>query len=55
MHRLTFYPLGNADCCLIDLANGQKILFDYAGRKLHDVNLAQKRQLHRGSVVPEED
>jgi hypothetical protein len=30
MHRLTFYPLGNADCCLIDLAGGQKILFDYA-------------------------
>ena len=30
MHNLTFYPLGNADCCLIDLDNGQKILFDYA-------------------------
>ncbi|MDE0635331.1 MAG: hypothetical protein OXI43_05680 [Candidatus Poribacteria bacterium] len=30
MHKLTFYPLGNADCCLIDLENGQKILFDFA-------------------------
>ena len=30
MHKLTFYPLGNADCCLIDLNNGQKILFDFA-------------------------
>ena len=30
MHKLTFFPLGNADCCLIDLDNGQKILFDYA-------------------------
>ena len=30
MHKLTFYPLRNADCCLIDLENGQKILFDYA-------------------------
>ena len=30
MHKLTFYPLGNADCCLIDLENGQKILIDYA-------------------------
>jgi beta-lactamase superfamily II metal-dependent hydrolase len=30
LHKLTFYPLGNADCCLIDLDNGQKILFDYA-------------------------
>ena len=28
--KLTFYPLGNADCCLINLDNGQKILFDYA-------------------------
>ena len=30
MSKLTFYPLGNADCCLIDLDNDQKILFDYA-------------------------
>ena len=27
---LTFYPLGNADCTRIDLANGQKLLVDYA-------------------------
>lgn len=33
MHKLTFYPLGNADCCLIDLDNGQKILFDYANMR----------------------
>jgi hypothetical protein len=30
---LTFYPLGNADCCLIDLANGKKILFDFADKR----------------------
>lgn len=30
MHTLTIYNLGNADCCRIDLANGQKLLFDYA-------------------------
>ena len=30
MHKLTFYPLGNADCTLIGLDNGQNILFDYA-------------------------
>ncbi len=30
MPKLTFYPLGNADCCLIDLAGGEKLLFDYA-------------------------
>lgn len=33
MPRLTFYPIGNADCCLIDLANGKKILFDYANMR----------------------
>jgi hypothetical protein len=33
MPKLTFYPLGNADCCLIDLANGKKILFDYANMR----------------------
>lgn len=30
MHKLTFYSLGNADCCKIDLSNGKKLLFDYA-------------------------
>lgn len=30
MHKLNFFPLGNADCCRVDLANGMKLLFDYA-------------------------
>ena len=33
MHKITFYPLGskqNADTTLIDLANGKKLLFDFA-------------------------
>ena len=30
MHKITFYPLGNADTCRIDLANGRTLLFDYA-------------------------
>ena len=30
MHKLNFFPLGNADCCRIDLQNGKKLLFDYA-------------------------
>lgn len=30
MHKVTFFPLGNADCCRIDLANGQKLLIDFA-------------------------
>ena len=30
MHDVTFHNLGSADCVRIDLANGRKILFDYA-------------------------
>jgi hypothetical protein len=33
MPKLTFFPLGNADTCLIDLQNGKKILFDYAAMR----------------------
>lgn len=30
MHKVIFYPLGNADTCLIELENGKIMLFDYA-------------------------
>jgi len=30
MHKVTFYPLGNADTCLIELENGVKLLIDFA-------------------------
>jgi hypothetical protein len=30
MHKLNFFPIGNADCCRIDLDSGRKLLFDYA-------------------------
>ena len=33
MHRITFYPLGNADTTKIDLANGRSLLFDYANTR----------------------
>lgn len=33
MHTLTFYPIGNADCCCIDLQNGKEILIDFADKK----------------------
>jgi hypothetical protein len=36
MHKLTFFPLGNADCCRIDLESGKQILLDYADMKCHD-------------------
>jgi hypothetical protein len=36
MPKLTFYPLGNADCCLMDLRNDKKCLFDYAATRCAD-------------------
>ncbi len=30
---LTFHPLGNADCTRMDLADGRKVLIDYADMK----------------------
>ena len=33
MHKLTFFPLGNADCCRIDLDSGQQLLFDFAATR----------------------
>jgi hypothetical protein len=36
MPKLTFFPLGNADSCRIDLAGGEKLLFDYANTRCVD-------------------
>lgn len=33
MHKLTIYPLGNADCCRIDLECGRKMLIDFAATR----------------------
>ena len=33
-HKITFYPEGNADTCLVEPENGEMLLFDYADR--HD-------------------
>lgn len=30
MHTLTFFPLGNADCCRINFESGRQMLIDYA-------------------------
>ncbi|TGG92891.1 hypothetical protein E4656_12270 [Natronospirillum operosum] len=30
MHIVRFFPIGNADTCLIELANGRRVLFDFA-------------------------
>lgn len=36
MPKLTFFPLGNADSCRIDLDGGEKLLFDYANTRCVD-------------------
>jgi hypothetical protein len=33
MPSLTFYPLGNADCCRIHLANDDQVLFDFGAMR----------------------
>jgi hypothetical protein len=33
MPKLTFYPLDNADCCLIDLDGGEKLIFDFGDQR----------------------
>jgi hypothetical protein len=35
MHKLTFSPLGNADCTHIELECGKQLLFDFADLKNH--------------------
>lgn len=36
MHKITFQPLENADCCRVDLSNGKKLLFDYGNMRNKD-------------------
>src|ERR1700722_3571471 len=36
MPKVTFFPQDNADPAVIDLANGEKVLFDYADRRNPD-------------------
>ena len=47
MHKLNFFPLGNADCCRIDLDGGQKILFDCAATQDPDDDDDKRCDLHR--------
>ena len=42
MAKITFYPLGNADSCLIQLSNGLHFVFDYANMRNPD-DLGDKR------------
>lgn len=42
MHTLTFFPLGNADCCRISLMDGRQLLLDYADMRNRD-DVSDKR------------
>ena len=42
MHKITLFPLGNADTSLLELANGTRILIDYADMK-DSTNTEDKR------------
>ena len=50
MAKLTFYPIGNADCCLIELDNGRNLLIDYAhcrsGEDEDDLRIDLYTELH---------
>ena len=39
--RITFYPIGNAETCLLELNDGSHILFDYA--EMNDGSADDKR------------
>ena len=47
MHKLTIFPLGNADCCRIDLDRGEKVLFDCAATRDPDDKDDKRCDLHR--------
>ena len=47
MHKLHFFPLGNADCCRIDLDGGEKILFDCAATRDPDAEDDKRCDLHQ--------
>lgn len=47
MPTLTFFPLGNADCCRIDLDGGEKVLFDCAATQDPDDPDDRRCDLHQ--------
>src|SRR5215212_3567030 len=51
MPTITFYPIGNADCYLIDLAGGEKLLVDYAN--VHDPNNPRDKRIDLASTLRE--
>ncbi len=52
MHKVTFFPIGNADTCQIDLAGGEKLLFDYCHRK--NPNESNDRRIDLAAALRED-
>ena len=59
MAKITFYPLGNADCCLIDFDSNRKMLVDYAhcreGENEEDLRIDLFKALHENLDESEKD
>ncbi|MFZ1685524.1 MAG: hypothetical protein WAU88_15510 [Candidatus Zixiibacteriota bacterium] len=45
-HKLTFFPIGNADTCLVNLDNGMRLLFDFAHCERQEDDADPRINLH---------
>ncbi len=52
MPKMTVYPVGNADTSLLDLANGEKILFDFAN--YHDPKKRDEKRIDLAEALRED-
>ncbi len=59
MHKLNFYPSGNADTCLIELESGKMLLFDYANMRDRenesDLRIDLSTELHNALEAAKRD
>jgi len=59
MHKLNFYPLGNADSCFVELGSGKMLLFDYANLRdpenESDLRIDLSAELHNTLEAAERD
>jgi hypothetical protein len=51
MHKITFFPVGNADSCMVDLKCGKKMLFDFAN--FNDDNDDDEPRINLGEALRE--
>jgi hypothetical protein len=51
MNKVCFYPIGNADCCRIELESGRNLLFDFANYEISD---EEDLRINLASAIKEE-